>query len=615
VPIIENAQCALARAKWYIARSALFMSAPACARSRDDGADSFEQIEYETADVGNRLEAADEQARCVLRLLKLSDPTARELFGREAGTPRFRWTTRALAAPTVSLHEPSHADRADGWTGKRRVSGATNHSTRSEQSGNATIDAGLLSGAAICGSRSAMHFGMVIIMGWRWAVCGVACVALAARANPRQWDPPAIADHPTDATLANERNAIEIGRRLFITKFNTADGAGRPGATGDSKPTLRSKPVEQRFTRVAGLDANSCFGCHNDPVVGGSGDFVANVFVGAHFSDPPVLSIEAELTSERNTVGLLGAGLVELVAREMSSDLRGQLARTLEQARAGGRDIELALVSKGVSFGSIVVRSDGTYDTRKLEGVDPDLVVKPFGFKGVAISLREFTINALNQHHGIEAVERFGWERTGLADFDADGVEVEFTAAQVTALTLFQSSLAPPRPFVPRSLAQQAARGAALFEQVECSSCHRPALPLAATRFSEPNPFNRPGNLVPDDVDHPISISLPPGTSRSVLAYTDLRRHRICDAEDPFFCNERRRQDNVPTDQFMTPKLWDLATSAPYGHRGDCTTLSEVIVHHSAEGKRSKDLFLRLTDEEKADVIIFLLSLGAAKPQ
>ena len=35
----------------------------------------------------------------------------------------------------------------------------------------------------------------------------------------------------------------------------------------------------------------------------------------------------------------------------------------------------------------------------------PNLIVRPFSRKGVFTSLRQFTINALNIHHGMEVVE------------------------------------------------------------------------------------------------------------------------------------------------------------------------------------------------------------------
>ena len=98
-----------------------------------------------------------------------------------------------------------------------------------------------------------------------------------------------------------------------------------------------------------------------------------------------------------------------------------------------------------------------------------------------------------------------------------------------------------------------------------------------------------------------------------VAAFTDLRRHKICDETDPFFCNEKLKQDFVPTDEFMTSKLWDLGSSSPYGHRGNCSTISEAIVHHAGEATQEKNAFLNLTDDEKRELIAYLVSLKATR--
>ena len=467
-----------------------------------------------------------------------------------------------------------------------------------------------------------------------WRRChGVALSALAALAvsadlvssgsEDKVWDPPGIGVQPRhDPRMV--KDLLLAGHGLFETRFNVRDGAGRPGATGDSKPTLRGAGLRFDFLRTSGPDANSCAGCHNQPLIGGSGDFAVNVFVGAQFRDPPTESIATETTSERNTIGLFGAGLIEMLAVEMTRELHAQREAALDKSKTRSGPVEVELRAKGVGFGSVVARPDGTYDTRGLEGIDHDLVVKPFGAKGVVISLREFTINALNQHHGIQAMERFGWERTGIKDFDGDGVEVEFGIGHVTALTLFQAALPPPARRSPRDAqeADRSARGERLFQLVGCTECHVPELRLETTEFVEPNPYNRPGNLSPRDSEGIIRFPLPatagvrhaPDGGLLVTAFTDFKRHRICDAADPFFCNERLRQDNVPTDQFLTAKLWDVGTSSPYGHRGDCTTVSEAIRHHSAEARSSRDRFLDLPDEDSGAIVAFLLSLGVWDP-
>jgi hypothetical protein len=58
------------------------------------------------------------------------------------------------------------------------------------------------------------------------------------------------------------------------------------------------------------------------------------------------------------------------------------------------------------------------------------------------VSLREFTNNAFNHHHGIQSTERFGKD----TDPDGDGHMNEMTRADVTAATLFQAQLPVPGP-------------------------------------------------------------------------------------------------------------------------------------------------------------------------
>jgi len=462
--------------------------------------------------------------------------------------------------------------------------------------------------SSVAGSvqRSRLTTGIVV------AAAATSLVAIVDAA-PSLWDPPVRRDHPAHEAVPGE--LIAAGRRLFSAKFDVREGAGRPEATGDSKPTMRAGR-QRGINRIAGPDATSCAGCHNDPSVGGSGDVATTVFVGAHFSDPAILSAEPTDTSERNTNTIAGAGAVELLAREMSGTLRAQLHDALALSHSTGKPVRRLLSAKGVEFGEITARADGTYDTTRLEGIDADLVVKPFGRKGVFISLREFTVAALNQHHGMQAVERFGWEKTGMHDFDGDGVDDEVSIGQVTALTLFQATLPAPTND-PAGYTPAVRAGERDFRRVGCGTCHVPVLHLDATVFAEPNPDNRPGTVRPADVAT-VSVPLPLGGAiaradggLAVTLYSDLKRHSICDAEVPELCNERLRQDNVPQDQFLTPRLWDVATSAPYGHRGDATTLSEIILQHGGEARRTRDAFVALSDKRKRQLVAFVAWLGS----
>ncbi|MCY3799281.1 MAG: hypothetical protein OXG84_15840, partial [Chloroflexi bacterium] len=110
------------------------------------------------------------------------------------------------------------------------------------------------------------------------------------------------------------------------------------------------------------------------------------------------------------------------------------------------------------------------------------------------------------------------------------------------------------------------------------------------------------------------------GAGAIVRAFTDLKRHSLCDPADQpdairFFCNEELR-DSRPdvggrdgSEFFITRKLWDVGSSAPYGHRGDLTTVSEAILMHGGEGRASRDSFTELTFADQRAVVEFLLSL------
>ena len=198
---------------------------------------------------------------------------------------------------------------------------------------------------------------------------------------------------------------IDLGEKLFSARFTGADGVGRPMSTQAIIPTKRKRPPRNRFSRTSGLDANACASCHNQPFAGGAGDFVSNVFVSEGFQNTDFDNTDPQFSNERNTNHLFGAGLVELLAREMTADLQLLRNSALTKARDTGTPVTVKLLTKEVDFGVLVANADGTVDLRGVDGVDADLVIKPFSQKGVITSLRQFTINALNHHHGMLATE------------------------------------------------------------------------------------------------------------------------------------------------------------------------------------------------------------------
>jgi hypothetical protein len=460
----------------------------------------------------------------------------------------------------------------------------------------------------------------------------VVCVWAASAAFGGSWDERVFTSHlDFDVIAAAGPSAlpalIERGRALFKAKFTTEDGAGRPKATQAIIPTRRKSGVNPAFTRTSGPDSNSCFGCHNDPIEGGSGDVVANAFVSEGFESAQFDNTDPSFSSERHTIALTGAGLVELLGREMTADLRATRANAVAQARTSGAEVRADLVSKGVRYGFLIAHPDGVVDLDSVDGVDADLIVRPFSRKGVFTSLRQFTINALNAHHGMEAVERFGVRWTGSHDFDESGVPDAVTAGDVSALVAFQATLPPPtvKADLPEDWRVAAAAGAKQFESLGCPSCHVPALPLKSLVFTDPAPYDMAGTLRAGEVRKPIVIDLAqqPFARRLlkndkgewlVPLYSDLKRHLVVDDQVNALGNELQAQRFVERDVFQTARLWGVGSTAPYGHRGDFRMLEEVIAAHGGEARFARDAYLALDRPTRDSVIAFLRSLVIEAP-
>ena len=452
---------------------------------------------------------------------------------------------------------------------------------------------------------------------------------------------------------------LAYGRKLFEANWTEQDGAGRPLTKGTGRQL--SDPSEplvgaRAMNRISGPDSNSCAGCHNAPygIPGGGGDFVTNVFVLGQrfdfvtFDDHDPTATKASLDERgkavslqtvanlRSTTGMFGSGYLEMLAREMTADLQS----IRDTVRPGETK---PLVSKGISFGDISRKADGLWDVSKVEGLSrlslltassndpPTLIIRPWHQAGNVISLREFTLNAYNHHHGIQAVERFGRD----TDPDGDGVVNEMTRADVTAVTVYQAAMAAPGRVIPANTAVENAvhNGEELFTKIGCASCHVPSLPLKSTIYSEPNPYNERGNLRTGDakpfrVDlNDERLPLPRLHAQSahgptmVAAFTDFKLHDITSGPDdpnaealymnfgvwaPKFASGNRK--------FLTKRLWGAANEPPFYHHGRFTTMRQAVLAHSGEALAQRKAFEALTKYDRDSVIEFLKTLQVLPP-
>jgi len=445
-------------------------------------------------------------------------------------------------------------------------------------------------------------------------------------------DSPNISAHITQEKIASGEITFEeiyqSGQLLFETMFNICDGQGRPATTGGGDKRAIDQPA---FIRTSSPDSNSCAGCHNQPRSGGGGDFVANVFVLAQALDPITESVSPDFSNERNTIGMFGAGPIEMLGREMTTDLQAQREAVIREAQQNGKSVTQSLTTKGVQFGRITAHPDGSVDTSALEGIDADLVVKPFHQAGVVRSIREFTVNAMNHHHGMQAEERFDLNSDKGVDFDEDGVVGELTVGDITAVTIFQAALSTPGRIIPNDESDReiVENGEMLFVQLGCTSCHIPELTLRSPYFVEPAALNPPGTYNDPSQIYAFDmtqVGQEPRLEKTqdggaiLRPYTDLKRHNLCDDHGQvspirYYCNEglaqgRPEQNGKPgSEYFITRKLWDVGNSAPYGHRGDLTTITEAILYHGGEARVSRDRFAAASVSDQESIIKFLKTL------
>ena len=413
---------------------------------------------------------------------------------------------------------------------------------------------------------------------------------------------------------------IEHGEFLFKVSFNELDGLGRPETSGTTKTRPR-RESPQNFNRISGPDANACVACHNLPRIGGGGDNSNNVFglasdidfatlegsVGSEDDSSSVLDI----TNERNTIGVFGSGLVELLSREITSDLLNIVEKSKKLSIDENKVIKADLESKGINYGYIEVHPNGFVDRSNVDGIDSDLVLRPFIQKGVIGTLRDFSNISMNHHHGMQSEELAGLN----SDLDRDGIVNELTEGDITAVTIFQATLDFPDNIFSENEKIKSAqlKGKEIFNNIGCASCHMPTLPLKSLMFVEPGPLNTEisttiveskKTLVVNLEDYVSKLDKDKDGNYLIPIWSDLKRHDMGSKLD----NERPLQKGVPTNYWLTKKLWGFYSEPPFLHHGRANLLNDVIEMHQGDAKISSDAYFELDSSEQQYLIEFLKS-------
>ncbi|WP_160115966.1 di-heme oxidoredictase family protein [Candidatus Halocynthiibacter alkanivorans] len=440
--------------------------------------------------------------------------------------------------------------------------------------------------------------------------------------------------------------AFEAGDELFEHNFIAAQGGGANVGNGQrftlvprADLTTEGAWATHFPARSTGPNAQSCATCHNLPFGDGAGDVSQN-----NIRDPEMTGDISKFIN-RQPPHIFGIGALQLLAEEMTTELQQQRDAALAKAQETGADVPISLVSKGVSFGTLIAQPDGFVITSAIDGIDSDLVLKPLEWKGLTGSVRAFVRDAGHNELGMQAVEITGPGQDG----DGDGVADELSVGDITALTIYQA--AQPRPVTRVELARlgliealsarettQIARGAQVFASTGCNVCHIPQMTLENSVYSEPsqNALYRDA-LFPAKTD-PVALGLSPALAitfdltsdlpdnvierqdgsvlrlgdfqtddqgRGIVAlFSDLKRHDMGPA-----LAEAVAEKGIAANQFITQELWGVGSTPPYMHDGRATTLGEAIAWHGGEAAASVNDFRAASVEDKLALIAYLENL------
>ncbi len=436
--------------------------------------------------------------------------------------------------------------------------------------------------------------------------------------------------------------AVRRGRQLFQRKFTRDQGHGPITGDGDGKTD-----IETDIIIGAGL-ADSCAACHGRPKgsAGSGGDVVTR-------------------PDSRDAPHLFGLGLKEMLADEITTELRNIRAQAIFDAKRFGVSVTRNLITssgKGnINYGKITAFPSGAVNTSQVDGVNPDLRVRPLFLHGETISMREFLVGAFNAEMGLEAVDqelraaaagaRFttpaGMVLDGNLDTlespptngvnddpDNDGVFNEIPTSLVDfmefyLLHYFKAGLGEgnPEPILPGYPTPSfiVDDGLDKFKQIGCAECHIQNLTITRdrrvadleTRWDpvRGNPIN---NLfttatafftaINDGSGHPTLKRPNFGSFVVRNIFTDFKRHDL----GPNF--HEINYDGTIRKEFLTMALWGVGSTGPFGHDGRSMTLKDVILRHGGEAKLARDRFASASLATQLNIMFLLNTLVLFPP-
>lgn len=214
-----------------------------------------------------------------------------------------------------------------------------------------------------------------------------------------------------------------------------------------------------------------------------------------------------------------------------------------------------------------------------------------FGWKAQNATLADFNEGACAAELGLRTEkfapsERIAFRKRTAGTRDepqppAASPEFDMTREDIEALTIYVAALPEPKQVVEHGRDFEVGRGEFLFRTTGCAVCHVPDIGDAIGIYSD---------LLLHDSGTPSATAYYGGPIGPPPANFDI----------------------VRSVHVRTPPLWGVADSAPYLHDGSAATLEEAILAHQGQAYQAAQNFrLRLSDEERQQILAFLRSLRA----
>ena len=217
-------------------------------------------------------------------------------------------------------------------------------------------------------------------------------------------------------------------------------------------------------------------------------------------------------------------------------------------------------------------------------GAGNALRIGRFGRKAQTSSILQQTVEAYLQDMGITTEFLPVENRNPMAGLPHDGADVvadpEVPAGTVFAVVNYLRLLAPPAPGSPNATRE---RGAVLFNDIGCASCHTPVL-------------------------HTGQATTAALTNKPVALFSDLLLHDMGDA-----LADNRPDGQASGREWRTTPLWGMRLIRQFlngevflMHDGRARTIDEAILLHGGEALRSRNLFDALNAADRAALVEFV---------